>query len=92
MHLIINRAFCCLQSYIHRSRYILSVEEREKWQQVDNRFMSDKSSNEEGVLSVHHHTWRSSGEQLELICTASIPIILACIPYYDILTFIFLQN
>lgn len=51
-----------MQIYIRRSKYIDTAEEREKWQQIDNRYMSDESSDEEGGLSVHHPTWRSLGK------------------------------
>ena len=61
-HLIIARVFYCLQSYKRRSKYIANAEEREKWQQIDNRTMSDESFDEEGGLSVHRPTWRSSGK------------------------------
>ena len=58
-----NDTVLLLQLYIRRSKYVVSTAEREKWQQMDSRYMTDEySSDEDSGLSVHHPTWRSVGK------------------------------
>ena len=47
--------------YIRRSKQIATEEEREKWQQLDNNYMTDESSDGEDGLLSHHPAWRSNG-------------------------------
>ena len=57
-------SYCsCTYAVLRRSKYVVSTAEREKWQQIDSRYMTDEySSDEDSGLSVHHPTWRSVGK------------------------------
>ena len=58
-----NDTVLLLQLYIRRSKYVISTAEREKWQQIDSRYMTDEYlSDEDSNLSLHHPTWRSVGK------------------------------
>ncbi len=93
-----NDTVLLLQLYIRRSKYVISTAEREKWQQIDSRYMTDEySSDEDSSLSLHHPTWRSVGKlqwpSLKYVCMYDI---IKSSPIYGCLCdtepFVFLQN
>ena len=49
-----------MQLYVRMSKYIWTSSEKAKWSSLDNRFVTDESSDEENLL-VHKITWRTRG-------------------------------
>ena len=58
------------QSYDRRKKY-LKKKEREKWSQIDYRYMTEESDSE-NVVYLHKLTWRSEGELFDFYITPTL--------------------
>ena len=52
---------CALQSYDRRKKFLKKEKEREKWSQIDYRYMTEESDSDD-VIRQHKLTWRSESE------------------------------
>ena len=52
---------CALQSYDKRKKFLKKEKEREKWSQIDYRYMTEESDSDD-VIRQHKLTWRSESE------------------------------
>ena len=52
---------CALQSYDRRKNFLKKEKEREKWSQIDYRYMTEESDSDD-VIRQHKLTWRSESE------------------------------
>ena len=57
-----------VQLYDRRKKHLANDKEREKWKQLDHRFMTDESDVDEEAVAQHKLTWRSESKCCALVC------------------------
>jgi len=51
-----------MQLYDRRKKYLCNNKEKEKWKEIDHRFMTEESNVDEEAVVQHKLPWRSESE------------------------------
>ena len=59
---VIHVILTCMQLYDRRKKYLRNDKEKEKWKEIDHRFMTEESDVDEEAVAQHKLPWRSESE------------------------------
>ena len=60
---VIHVILTCTQLYDRRKKYLRNDKEREKWKEIDHRFMTEESDVDEVAVAQHKLPWRSESKK-----------------------------